>query len=232
MHCAQAMPVIATTVAAMAIALLAVVFDRQMQLRTVFPDSRLDEAWQRLQQASVHDPLTGLPNRALPADRITQAIAEYEAHKAGLAVLFLNLDDFRSVNQIHGHEAGDQLLVVLSLRLRSGLGPRDTLARLGADEFVVLCRLHALPWAAPCRCASLPRGWKLPPNRPSSMPWAATSCSATTSTNCWTRPASAAATARRKPSDPAPRPGRRRRSGTAPPSRSAVHQRWPMAMAR
>ena len=137
-----AMLVIATTVAVMAIALLAVVFDRQMQLRTLLLDSRLDEARQRLQQATVHDPLTGLPNRALLADRITQAIAKTKAHKAGLAVLFLNLDEFRSVNQIHGHAAGDQLLVALSRRLHSELGAQDTLARLGADEFVVLSRLH------------------------------------------------------------------------------------------
>ena len=139
---ALAMLVIATTVAVMAIALLAVVFDRQMQLRTMLLDSRLDEARQRLQQATVHDPLTGLPNRALLADRITQAIAKTKAHNTGLAVLFLNLDEFRSVNQIHGHEAGDQLLVALARRLRSELAAQDTLARLGADEFVVLSRLH------------------------------------------------------------------------------------------
>ena len=130
-----------TTIAVLAVALLAMIFDRRMQQRSQLLDTHLLQTRQRLQQATVHDALTGLPNRTLLADRITQAIAKAAPTHTPLAVLFLNLDDFRSVNEIHGHAAGDQVLVVLAQRMLSELGPHDTLARLGADEFVVLSQV-------------------------------------------------------------------------------------------
>jgi diguanylate cyclase (GGDEF)-like protein/PAS domain S-box-containing protein len=98
--------------------------------------SELEDA---LQHQALHDPLTGLPNRALVLDRIEHALAR--AHRAGtrLAVLLLDLDDFKVVNDSLGHNTGDQLLVELGIRLTGAVRPGDTVARLGGDEFVVLC---------------------------------------------------------------------------------------------
>jgi diguanylate cyclase (GGDEF)-like protein len=89
-------------------------------------------------QAS-HDPLTGLPNRTLFLDRLEHALARSRRSAARLAVVFLDLDDFKVVNDTRGHDAGDQLLLALAPRLSAALRPGDTIARFGGDEFVVLC---------------------------------------------------------------------------------------------
>jgi diguanylate cyclase (GGDEF)-like protein/PAS domain S-box-containing protein len=86
-----------------------------------------------------HDSLTGLPNRALFLDRLEHAIERAQRSHSMLAVLFLDIDDFKLVNDTLGHEAGDRLLVEMTPRLRSALRPGDTIARFGGDEFVVLC---------------------------------------------------------------------------------------------
>jgi diguanylate cyclase (GGDEF)-like protein/PAS domain S-box-containing protein len=86
-----------------------------------------------------HDSLTGLPNRGLFLDRLEHAIDRAKRSHSTLAVLFLDIDDFKLVNDTLGHEAGDHLLVEMTPRLRAALRPGDTVARFGGDEFVVLC---------------------------------------------------------------------------------------------
>ena len=85
-----------------------------------------------------HDLLTGLPNRALFKDRLSQAIANARRHGLLLAVMFLDLDRFKSVNDTLGHLVGDELLQLVSQRLRHCLREGDTLARIGGDEFMLL----------------------------------------------------------------------------------------------
>ena len=84
------------------------------------------------------DALTSLPNRVLLADRMQQAIAQAQRRGQLLAVAYLDLDDFKAINDRHGHEAGDQLLVALATRMKQALREGDTLARIGGDEFVVV----------------------------------------------------------------------------------------------
>ena len=91
-----------------------------------------------VQWQAFHDSLTGLPNRLLFQDRLDQAIATAIGRGKAGAVLFLDIDNFKRINDSLGHTAGDQLLQQVSVRLRSCLRPGDTLARMGGDEFTVL----------------------------------------------------------------------------------------------
>jgi diguanylate cyclase (GGDEF)-like protein/PAS domain S-box-containing protein len=88
---------------------------------------------------SMHDPLTGLPNRLLFIDRLGQAIARCRRTKSTVGVAFLDLDRFKNLNDSLGHDAGDELLVEVAERLASVIRPGDTVARFGGDEFTVLC---------------------------------------------------------------------------------------------
>jgi diguanylate cyclase (GGDEF)-like protein len=92
----------------------------------------------QLHHQALHDPLTGLPNRALVMDRIAQMLARDRRLDAAGALLFLDLDDFKNVNDTLGHGAGDRLLEAVSSRLSSTLRGADTIGRMGGDEFVVL----------------------------------------------------------------------------------------------
>jgi diguanylate cyclase (GGDEF)-like protein/PAS domain S-box-containing protein len=92
----------------------------------------------QLRHQAFHDSLTGLPNRALFADRVEHALALVERSGRTVAALFLDLDDFKTVNDSHGHAVGDRLLAAVGQRLRACLRPADTCARLGGDEFAVL----------------------------------------------------------------------------------------------
>jgi diguanylate cyclase (GGDEF)-like protein len=95
---------------------------------------------ERLQHEALHDALTGLPNRTLFLDRLEQALrrARRRGPDSGAAVLFLDLDRFKVVNDSLGHHAGDELLQSVALRLDAALRPGDTVARMGGDEFTVL----------------------------------------------------------------------------------------------
>lgn len=87
---------------------------------------------------AMHDQKTGLPNRSLFDDRLTQAIAGAERHGWMLAVMFLDLDRFKLVNDAHGHAAGDSVLTVVAQRLQSHARDEDTVCRNGGDEFLYL----------------------------------------------------------------------------------------------
>jgi len=104
-------------------------------LRDVTERKALEE---QLKHQAFHDPLTGLANRVLFIDRVEHALARSARTPHSLAVLFLDIDDFKTVNDSLGHGAGDQLLVVVAQRLRSVLREGDTAARLGGDEFAIL----------------------------------------------------------------------------------------------
>jgi diguanylate cyclase (GGDEF)-like protein len=84
------------------------------------------------------DVLTGLPNRVLLADRLLQAMSQCRRRNQALAVAFLDLDGFKAVNDAHGHDMGDKLLVALSQRMKEALREGDTLARIGGDEFIAV----------------------------------------------------------------------------------------------
>ncbi len=92
----------------------------------------------KLEHQALHDPLTGLANRALFSDRLEHAISRAERLRGRPALMMLDLDDFKSINDNLGHEAGDALLISIADCLRSCTRPSDTVARLGGDEFAVL----------------------------------------------------------------------------------------------
>jgi diguanylate cyclase (GGDEF)-like protein len=88
--------------------------------------------------AALHDVLTGLPNRALFIDRLEHGIAQAKRHGWTLAVMFVDLDDFKTINDTHGHEVGDGVLRTIATRLKDGTRSDDTVSRLGGDEFLYL----------------------------------------------------------------------------------------------
>ncbi len=94
---------------------------------------------QRLAHERLHDSLTGLPNRALFLDRSEQALSRASRNDTTLAVLFIDLDHFKRINDSLGHAAGDELLQELAVRLSDAIRPSDTLSRFGGDEFLILC---------------------------------------------------------------------------------------------
>ncbi len=98
----------------------------------------MKEQQARLEHFAHFDALTQLPNRVLLADRLQQAISQAERRGTEVAVVYLDLDGFKAINDLHGHSAGDKLLIELAARMKQALRDGDTLARLGGDEFVAV----------------------------------------------------------------------------------------------
>ena len=116
------------------------VLDSRMASRTAKMAASLQAANDELQRLALHDPLTGLPNRLLLEDRIAQAIAHADRGKLQCAIVFLDLDRFKTVNDSLGHFVGDELLRAVATRLRTIVRSEDTVSRLGGDEFAMLLR--------------------------------------------------------------------------------------------
>jgi len=109
---------------------------------TIFARRRYRDAIvvrRELVRLSLHDALTGLPNRLLLADWLAADIQTSQRTNSQAAVLFVDLDKFKHVNDTHGHEVGDRLMRSVAERLRTMLRPEDRVIRFGGDEFVVLC---------------------------------------------------------------------------------------------
>jgi diguanylate cyclase (GGDEF)-like protein len=135
-----AMTVVLATVMVLSIALLLSIVDSRMSSRTAGLVSSLRDANAQLNHLALHDNLTQLPNRLLLEDRIEQAIASSQRSGKRLAVMFVDLDRFKIVNDSMGHHYGDKLLREVAERLRTTLRAEDTIARVGGDEFIVLAK--------------------------------------------------------------------------------------------
>ncbi len=98
----------------------------------------LEEQIDRTEHLALHDPLTGLPNRRLLDDRLTKAIERAERNEARVAVLLIDLDSFKQINDTYGHPVGDEVLRIVATRLQMRVRKADTIARAGGDEFLVV----------------------------------------------------------------------------------------------
>jgi diguanylate cyclase len=107
--------------------------------KTISSQERTNHEWV---ERALHDPLTSLPNRMLLEDRLQQALIRSQRNGTAIAVLFIDLDNFKAVNDKYGHLVGDQLLIAVGERLRQHLRASDTAGRLGGDEFVVLLEIR------------------------------------------------------------------------------------------
>ncbi|MHA7684054.1 putative bifunctional diguanylate cyclase/phosphodiesterase [Cupriavidus sp. PET2-C1] len=133
-----AVVIIVVTLAVLAIALITSVLDMRLEARTAMLAISLAEANQELTYLALHDNLTKLPNRLLLEDRLEQAIQGATREKSRFALMFMDLDGFKAVNDAYGHPIGDQLLVEVARRIGANVRSQDTIARLGGDEFVLL----------------------------------------------------------------------------------------------
>lgn len=117
----------------------------ELEARVAERTAALEQSEQRLRHMAQHDPLTGLANRALFTDRLQQALAAAHRDHTQVALLFLDLDNFKPVNDQYGHAMGDELLKVAASRMQGCLRDSDTVARIGGDEFVLLLRSLGAP---------------------------------------------------------------------------------------
>jgi diguanylate cyclase (GGDEF)-like protein len=134
--------VLVTSLAVLTITLLTSILDARMEARTAELSNSLSEANRELTQLALHDTLTGLPNRVLLADRIEQAMRKADDQGGMFALMFMDLDGFKPVNDAFGHYVGDLLLREVATRLRDNFHRSDTLARIGGDEFVLLVEVR------------------------------------------------------------------------------------------
>ncbi|HTW75987.1 MAG TPA: EAL domain-containing protein [Steroidobacteraceae bacterium] len=125
-------------VTTLTITTILLVYDHHLESSTRRHNAQLADANAQLRHVATHDALTGLPNRLLLSDRLEQAIAQSQRYRRRFAVLVLDLDRFKSINDSLGHLAGDEMLKEVAQRLKSKLRRPDTLARLGGDEFVLI----------------------------------------------------------------------------------------------
>ena len=109
-----------------------------MRARILRSNEELTSALAVIQDMATHDSLTGLPNRASLSDTLQHAVSKADRNKNGLALFFIDLDNFKSINDTLGHPTGDQLLREMARRIRASIRDSDLVARLGGDEFVVM----------------------------------------------------------------------------------------------
>ena len=133
-----ALLVVVMTLAILAIALLTSVLDARMEARTSVLASSLADANRELSELALQDSLTKLPNRILLEDRLGHALSLAQRESTVFALMFMDLDGFKAVNDAYGHHLGDRLLIEVAERIRGILRVQDTVARLGGDEFVLL----------------------------------------------------------------------------------------------
>ncbi|MEN4957847.1 EAL domain-containing protein [Pseudomonas syringae] len=134
--------VLVASLSILGIALFSCILDSHLETRTAVLADSLTQANLELTHLALHDNLTGLPNRALLTERIDQAMKRATEKGGCFALMFMDLDGFKPVNDAFGHHTGDLLLRQVALRLRNSLHRRDTLARVGGDEFVLLVELQ------------------------------------------------------------------------------------------
>ena len=135
--------------ALLVVTLITVVYDSHLQSRAQHHARNLEEINARLKHQATHDALTGLPNRSFFVDRLGQEISRAERGKRGFAILAVDLDRFKVINDTLGHAVGDQLLRRVSGRLSSTVRLEDIVARTGGDEFLILiCDIDARSGAA------------------------------------------------------------------------------------
>jgi diguanylate cyclase (GGDEF)-like protein len=144
-----AVVVIIVTLAALAIALLTSVFDARLETKTAKLAHSLAEANEELMHQALHDNLTQLANRSLLEDRLEQMLHKAARERGRFALMFLDLDGFKAINDSLGHHIGDLLLIEVAQRLRGNIRGQDTVARLGGDEFIVLIEVDEPEDAAP-----------------------------------------------------------------------------------
>ncbi|NIF53835.1 MULTISPECIES: bifunctional diguanylate cyclase/phosphodiesterase [Burkholderiaceae] len=133
-----AVVIIVATLAILAITLIILVLDLRLEAETAVLATSLAEANEELTYLALHDTLTKLPNRVLLHDRLEQAIQQAGRDQRRFALLFMDLDSFKPVNDAFGHHVGDLLLVAFAQRIRDNIRVQDTAARVGGDEFVLL----------------------------------------------------------------------------------------------
>ena len=130
--------VIIVALAVLGLALIVSVLDMRLEARTATLNASLAQANRELTQLALYDVLTGLPNRTLLEDRLAQAVLAANRQNSRFALLFLDLDGFKQVNDAYNHHVGDMLLVAITNHVKTMLRPQDTLARLSGDEFVLV----------------------------------------------------------------------------------------------